>query len=189
MSGRTPRRKRAGHDGRDVDHVPPAPVDAKPPARPSRGGRPRKFNEPSRPVTVTLPESALGHLARIDDDRAKAIAKAARALVEGPREASAAVEVIPIGTGTGLLMVGPSRHLRSLQILRMVEIIPGRYILTVPSGTAIETIEVALTDLMDTVPESDSDERALLVRLLTLFRAARRGHRMSKEEILLVAMP
>lgn len=189
MSGRVSRRQQTGHPGRDVARVAQVTVGAKPPARPSRGGRPRKFNEPSRPVTVTLPESALGHLARIDDDRAKAIAKAARAVVEGPREESAAVEVIPIGTGTGLLMVGPSRHLRSLHILRMVEIIPGRYILTIPPGTAIETIEVALTDLMDTVPESDRDERALLVRLLTLFRAARRGRRMSKEEILLVAMP
>ena len=37
------------------------------------GGRPAKFAEPSRPVTVTLPERVLQLLAAVDADRAKAI--------------------------------------------------------------------------------------------------------------------
>ena len=38
-----------------------------------RGGRPAKFDEPSRPVTITLPDRILDRIKEIDDDRAKGI--------------------------------------------------------------------------------------------------------------------
>ena len=43
---------------------------------PNPGGRPAKFDEPSRPVTMTLPDRILDRLAEIGDDRAKAVVKA-----------------------------------------------------------------------------------------------------------------
>ncbi len=189
MNVRAKTKTRIAGDGEVEGVASPAMTAPDAASRPSRGGRPRKFNEPSRPITVTLPERTLEMLARLDDDRAKAIAKAAQAIVEGPRSEGGEAEVIPIGSGSGLLVVGPSRHLRSLAFIRMVEIIPGRYILTVPSGTVVDTIEVALADLVDTVPESEKGERSLLLRLLSLLRSARRSRRMSKEEILLVGTP
>ena len=41
----------------------------------SAGGRPPKFDEPRRPVTVTLPKRTLSALAALDADRARAIVK------------------------------------------------------------------------------------------------------------------
>ena len=46
----------------------------------NRGGRPAKFAEPSRPITVTLPERVLNLLAAVDPDRAKAITRLVDAL-------------------------------------------------------------------------------------------------------------
>jgi len=44
-------------------------------AKENKGGRPRKFAEPSRPITITLPEKTLRSLERIDTDRGRAIVK------------------------------------------------------------------------------------------------------------------
>ena len=48
-----------------------------------RGGRPAKFDEPSRPVTITLPDRILERLEEIDGDRAKAVVKAVEAVLAG----------------------------------------------------------------------------------------------------------
>ncbi len=152
----------------------------------SRGGRPPKFDEPSMPVTVTLPLSTLAQLASLGKDRAKAIVKAVRSIVVGPKPESAGAAVVPVGEGSGLVVVRPSRYLRGIDGLRLVEILPGRSILTVRSGMSSDSIEVALTDVLDTVPDSETVERSLLVQLLAILRAARKTRRMTKEEILLV---
>ena len=49
-------------------------------AKKNRTGRPAKFAEPSRPVTVTLPERILDLLAAVDSDRAQAIVKTVEAI-------------------------------------------------------------------------------------------------------------
>ena len=54
-----------------------------------RTGRPAKFAEPSRPVTVTLPERILDLLAAVDSDRAQAIVKTVEA-ISAPRQESPA---------------------------------------------------------------------------------------------------
>ncbi len=138
------------------------------------------------PVTVTLPLSTLAQLTSLGKDRAKAIVKAVRSIVVGPKPESAGAEVVPVGEGSGLVVVRPSRYLRGIDGLRLVEIIPGRSILTVRSGMSSDSIEVALTDVLDTVPDSETVERSLLVQLLAILRAARKTRRMTKEEILLV---
>lgn len=155
-------------------------------SRSARGGRPRKFDEPSRPITVTLPDSTLDQLARLDVDRAKAIAKATRAVVAGPGTEPFLVEVVAVDRSAGLVVVGPSRRLRSVACIRLVEIVPGRSILSVPSGTAPETIELALADLLDEIPATEQIEWELVSRLLEIFRAARKRRGMMKVEIVLV---
>jgi len=176
-----------GGGSRGATEASPGAVSADAAApRSSRGGRPRKFDEPSRPVTVTLPDSTLEQLARLDGDRAKAIAKAARTLVAGPGAEPFLTEVVRVDRSAGLVVVGPSRHLRSVQCIRLVEIVPGRSILSVPSGTAPETIELALADLLDEVPVSEPIEREMIRRLLEIFRTARKRRGMMKVEIVLL---
>ena len=48
-----------------------------------RGGRPAKFDEPSRPVTLTLPDRILERIKEIDGDRAKGIVKAVETVLAG----------------------------------------------------------------------------------------------------------
>jgi hypothetical protein len=88
-------------------------------------GRPRKFKEPSRPVTVTLPERTLDRLERIDSDRARAIVKAVDGAVEDEQGALRRVDVIEMAPGTGLLVVPATRTLAKIPWLKMIEISPA----------------------------------------------------------------
>src|SRR5262245_27856159 len=97
-------------------------------------GRPPKFKGPRRPVTVTLPVETLQRLESIDSDRARAIVKAADAAV--PRESAnqKLIEVVEVEKGLGIIIVGPSKLLQKIEGLRMVEVAPLRYLLTIPLG-------------------------------------------------------
>lgn len=140
------------------------------------------------PVTVTLPLSTLAQLESLGKDRAKAIAKAVRGVVLGAGPESSGAEIVPVGEGSGLVVVRPSRFLGEIEGLRLVEIVPGRSILTVRAGMSSDSLEVALTDLLDIVPDSETSERSLLLQLLGILRTARKTRRMTKEEILLVGV-
>ena len=61
---------------------------------PNPGGRPAKFDEPSRPVTMTLPDRILDRLAEIGDDRAKAVVKAVEVLGDGADAAALIPEAL-----------------------------------------------------------------------------------------------
>ena len=153
------------------------------------GGRPPKFDEPRRPVTMTLPERTLEHLAAIHDDRATAIVKladAARARsMKGPRT----VDVVEVGPGAAIILVGPSRSLRKIPWLKLAELSPGRHLLTVLPGTAIESIEIAILDLLEELPASETYERKILTELRNLIGSVRRGQNVQKFEMLYVEPP
>jgi len=152
----------------------------------SRGGRPRKFSEPSQPITVTLPDRTLRQLTQINKDRAKAIAKAVSLAVAELDTVSSTAEVIKTESGVGLVLVGPSRYLKSVRGLRMVEIMPDRHLLTVKTGTSPADLEVELMDIIERIPPNEFNELALLAKLSGILRTTRRSSRMNKEEVLLV---
>lgn len=153
----------------------------------SKGGRPRKFTEPSRPITVTLPDSTLEQLARIDRDRALAIAKAARMAggtdVEGPEPD---VCMLDAGNQRALIIVRPNRYLRRLDCLNLVEVSRGRCLITTRTGTPSTVIEVGLRDMLELVPRSETRERAMLEELAGIFRRTRQLNSMDKQEILII---
>jgi hypothetical protein len=147
-------------------------------------GRPPKFDEPRRPVTVTLPESTLSRIAALDADRARAIVKLTDAAM--PVHAKEKyVELVEVAPGLGLIIVGPSEHLRKIPWLRLVEVAPTRFLLTIPSGTPIDSLELAIGDLLDeTTP--DEWEYPRLLKLRDLIRKLRRRGEISKGEMLFV---
>lgn len=150
------------------------------------GGRPPKFDEPRRAVTVTLPERTLDQLQAIDDDRAKAIVKAAGVLTGADTEDAAHCEVVEMAPGVGLLVVPPSRTLRSIPWLRMIEIAPARYLLTILPETSVEKVELSLMDLAETARQTAPQEVPLLEELRQHIGGLRRRERISKAEILFV---
>ena len=152
------------------------------------GGRPPKFSEPSRPVTVTLPESTLETLRRIDEDRGQAIVKLTEAAASKLRPAPPLVEVVKMASKTGLIIVGPSAAIRRIPFLHMVEVAPARFLIALESGNDFRALELAIHDVLEDVPETEVRERDLIEQLLQNVRLLRKADRVSMAEILLVSL-
>lgn len=148
------------------------------------GGRPKKFNESSRPVTVTLPERTLRQLCNINDDRAQAIVKAVDIVAGSATHPLQPVELVEVTPGKAIIVIGSSKMLRKIPWLRMIEITPVRYLLSLPSGTPIESLEVAIMDLLETLSPEAKEDRVLLETLRNCITHQRRGKMISKGELL-----
>jgi hypothetical protein len=149
-------------------------------------GRPPKFEEARRPITVTLPERTLQELEAINADRARAIVKATAMAIGFKETDRPLVEVVEVRPGEAVIVVGPSRKLQEIEWLRMVELAPARHLLAIPSGTATESLEVAVEDLIDSLAPEERYERELLSELHKILRHRRRQQDVSKAEILLI---
>ncbi|MCX5871539.1 MAG: hypothetical protein NTY00_13135 [Deltaproteobacteria bacterium] len=152
-----------------------------------RGGRPPKFNEKSSPITVTLPHRTVQQLESVNVDRAKAIVKCVDSTIGSTWTDEKKVEVVQISEDTGLIVVGPSWSLKRIPWLRLVEIAPCRFLMTVPTGTAIESLEVAIMDLIEDLPQDELSEKTLLTDLRQKLSHHRRQEEVSKGEILFIS--
>jgi hypothetical protein len=152
------------------------------------GGRPPKFRESCRPVTVTLPERILAALDSVSPDRSLALVKCVDALLQKGRPPAKAIELIELTPGKALIVVGPCSALRQIEWLRLIEIAPLRNILVLPSGTPVEVLEVALNDLLRALGPDDP-ERGMLAELQDIIGYQRRGRALSTAEILFVDIP
>ncbi len=152
----------------------------------SGAGRPKKFAESSHPVTVTLPERTLRQLCNINADRAQAIVKAVEIVAGSATHPMKPVEIVEVTPGKAIIVVGPSKSLRKIAWLRLVEITPVRYLLSLPSGTPIESLEIAILDLLETLSPEEKEDRALLEALRNYITHQRRGEMISKGELLFI---
>jgi hypothetical protein len=157
----------------------------KPRAARKKSGRPPKFSEPRHSITVTLPETTLRSLQIVDSDRARAIVKVTKAAMDagGNRKQ---VEVVEVGPGIGIILVGPSFYLQRIPGLRLMEVAPARFLLSFPSGTPVDSLEVALDDLTEEIPLSEVAERSIVENLRQLIRSLRQGRNVTKSEMLFV---
>jgi hypothetical protein len=153
------------------------------------GGRPPKFDEPRRVVTVTLPERTLRELSAVENDLARAIVQVTTASISGKKKRRPLVELVEVAPGMSVILVAPSRCLKQIPWLRLVQIAPSRFLLTVLPGTPVEQIEIAILDLLDGLGAADAHERQLLMDLVRQVRAVRRDQTVWKAEILFVGAP
>lgn len=153
----------------------------------SKGGRPPKFSERTTPVTMRLPASAIRNLARIDSDRTRAVVKAAEAVV-GDVATDPSVRRLSISRNEALITIPDCPHLRSIPWLRLIEIAPGKNLLSIHKGVPIEKLEVTIEDVLDSAEDLGDDERAALGSLIECIRMPRRSQRVRTEEILLVGI-
>src|SRR4051794_29904170 len=130
------------------------------------GGRPPKYAGPSRPITVTLPESTLEGLRHIHADRGQAIVKLTEAAMRSSPISQSQVEVVQMADNTGLLVVGPSKVLRRISFLHLVEVAPARFLLAMDPGNDYRALEIALRDVLEEVAKDDARERELVEQLL-----------------------
>ncbi len=153
------------------------------------GGRPPKFNEPSRPVTLTLPERILDDLGRIDEDRGRAIVKATEAVLgTEEKQVRSPVEIVRVAKETGLLVVESSSVLRRIPFLSFIEIAPARHLLAMEPGNDFKALELALRDLLEDDSGILKDEAHMLRELLRHIRGFRKAERVSMAEILCVRL-
>lgn len=136
---------------------------------------------------MTLPERILDLLAEIDPDRTRAVVKVTEAVAGTGQDRFKPVDLVEMAPGESLIVVGPSKALKRIPWLKLIEIAPARYLLTIPTGTPIEALEVAVRDLFSN-PELRKNERenTVLLELLSLIGHQRRNLRLSKAEILII---
>lgn len=149
------------------------------------GGRPPKFSESRRPITITLPERTLKLLEGIDKDRARAIVQSVDIVMKQDAEEKL-VEVIEVAPDTGMIVIAPCRALQHLEWLKLIQITPSRILLAIPTGTPTDTIEVGLQDLLDSLDPCEEREKIILTQLLCLIRQIRRNKKITKSEMLFV---
>jgi hypothetical protein len=152
------------------------------------GGRPRKFKEPSHPITITLPDRMLNLLDAAGPDRARALARAVDQMYGGPQRTRPSVEVLEVAKGVGIIVVGPSIRLRKIPKLRLVEVGPFRYLLTLLGGLVAADLEVILADILHEEERLDPGERDLIAALHQQLRNLRRNEQVSRAEILFVSI-
>ena len=158
------------------------------PLKRSASGRPPKFDEPSRPVTVTLPESVLVGLGQVHQDRGRAIKLVTERALSHTTQAIPLVEIVKVKENTGVIIIGPSRVLDRIPFLHLVEVSPGRFLLAMDPGNDYKNLELAVRDLFDSLEADEERERELLHRLLDQIRELRQTERMSMAEILFVSL-
>jgi hypothetical protein len=151
-------------------------------------GRPPKFAEPSRVVTVTLPESTLRDLEVIDADRARAIVEVTRlGLAPGGPDPARAVELVPVGERAAVITVPNSQALAAIRGVTLIQMRPGRYLVTLDPEVTLAEIEVALLDSIETADGGGAD-RELLVQFLDRLRVLRRSERTATRQVIVVAI-
>jgi hypothetical protein len=153
------------------------------------GGRPRKFSEPSRPITLTLPERTLLELQRINADLGRAIVKLASWALPTGGKGKPLVEIRKTSEDVGIIVVGPSRALSQIPFLHLIEVAPARYLLALDFGHDFKSLEIAISDVLEDVPQSDTQERELMMQLRQHIKHLRRSERMSRAEILFARSP
>ena len=150
------------------------------------GGRPPKFSEPSRPVTLTLPLRTLEMLQKVHEDRARAIVLLADGLAGTAADPDLPpVDVVRLTDSLGLIVVAPSAVLRRIPFLHLVKIAPQRFIIALDAGHDFKALELTLRDALDDLQAPEEAERPLLTDLLTKVAGLRRRARVSMAEILL----
>jgi hypothetical protein len=149
-------------------------------------GRPPKFQEARRPVTVTLPLRVLDILKTVDHDLARAIAKLAEMAGRELRDRKP-VEIVELSPRRGLIVVAESAALRKIEGLRLIEIAPGRFLITVQANLSVESLEVQIQDMAEE-RNGSPEESALLGELLSQIRQQRRRRAVSKEELLIISI-
>lgn len=136
-----------------------------------RRGRPRKFNRPSRAVTLTLPEDVVAALHSIDADLSRAVVHAAQPFImEVPRSPA---ELTVFGE-RAVIVVAPNLRLKERTGVELIPLPDGRALISFDEGLSIADIELRLRDALADA-EFGADDRAVFEALANILSTARRA--------------
>lgn len=134
-------------------------------------GRPKKFDEPTRVVTLTLPESAVTRLLHLHSDLARAVIGLIDDRVPAANRPPAELVVF------GRHAVISVRHTPTLERRIGVQLVPlpdGRALISFDSPRTVAELELSLRDALEDSSLSVED-RAVFDSIGTILRDARRA--------------
>ena len=144
-----------------------SPVDQFGPRR----GRPRKFQAPSRAITLTLPDHVIDALGALDPDLSRAVVRLAQP--ELGKRPHPPAELAKFGQ-RAVIVVNPSRTLEEKTGVSLVPLPDGRALISFERPRTIAELELTIADAIDDHRLSRSDQ-ATFKAIEKILRAARRS--------------
>jgi hypothetical protein len=134
-------------------------------------GRPRKFAEPTRAITITLPESVLSTLTSVHKDISRAIVQLAGRRL---RHKHPLAELVTFGRNA-VITVRPTPSLEQRADVQLVPLPDGRALISFAQARTVAEFELTLNDALED-PSLDADDRQLFEAIVRILRDARRSH-------------
>jgi hypothetical protein len=134
-------------------------------------GRPRKFDEPTRVVSLTLPESAIEQLSQTHGDLGRAVVS----LIDRTRSSRKrpAAELVVFGNHA-VISVQPTPSLEQRVGVELVPLPDGRALLSFDAPHTVADLELSINDALDD-PSLSGDDRAVFDSIRGILRDARQA--------------
>lgn len=139
-----------------------------------RRGRPRKFSQPSRPVTLTLPEDVIETLGGVDRDLSRAVVRVTQSDAARPHPPA---ELIEFGR-RAVIAVQRTPTLEQRTGVVLVPLPDGRALISFDERMTPARLELAIHDALEGEDLSD-DDRGVFEGIRELLRDARRSTTVS----------
>jgi hypothetical protein len=134
-------------------------------------GRPRKFAEPTRAVTITLPESVLSTLTSVHKDISRAIVQLTERRL---RHKHPLAELVTFGRNA-VITVRPTPSLEKRAGVQLVPLPDGRALISFAEARTIAELELTLNDALED-PSLAPDDRELFEAIVRILKSARLSH-------------
>lgn len=148
-----------------------------------RRGRPRKFAQPSRAVTLTLPEHVLAALGGINRDLSRAVVRLAEA---GPPVPQQAAELMAFGRRS-VIVVTPTKTLEQRTGVVLVPVGDGRALICFDGSMTPARLELVIQDALDERDLPDDDCRVFQA-IRDVLREARRSDSVNVQSYQIIVL-
>jgi hypothetical protein len=140
-----------------------------------RRGRPRKFSEASRTVTLTLPESVISTLLALHHDLSQAIVGLTRRTKA--RKNRKGADLLVFGR-RAVITVRPTPSLELRAGVQLVPLPDGRALISFDDVDSLPALQLSIADALDDPSMTDAD-RSVYESLSDILREARRSSDVS----------
>jgi hypothetical protein len=145
----------------------PTPIAALDPRR----GRPRKFEAPSKAVTLTLPNTAIAALADIDPDISRAVVSLIQSVI--PREPQAPAELATFGK-SAVIVVRPTPALEERTGVKLIPLSCGGALISFGEAVNVARLELSIRDALED-PALTERDRAIFAGVADILKSSRRS--------------
>jgi hypothetical protein len=140
-----------------------------------RRGRPRKFEAPSRAVTLTLPEAIIAKLSAIHEDLSRAVVGLMQR--QSPVRTRQAAELLVFGR-RAVITIRPTPSLERRTGVQLVPMPDGRALISFDTPQSLAELELTINDALDDRALS-RDDRTVYEGISAILKEARRSKTVS----------